>query len=618
MRRRGYNLVRFHFLDAALMAGRYRDFDFDPEKIDRLHYLMAALKRQGVYWLVDALSSENGAYGNVRPHRFVVAYDLKRDVYFRPDAQEHWKDLVRKMLAVNNKYTGSTILKDPALLAVNLVNEGGLQFTLRKGIDSSTVRDIQEWASRRKVSSQTGQETPLRQSTIAKDPSGLFTEIEIETADWMTRELRSLGYKGLVTSYSNGDTLQAAAVRSKLGLVSFHIYHDHPTDYVERGSRQAGGSSFDDGLSAFRSMAFNRQKGKPYILQEYGQPYWNTWRREAGLTIPAYAALQGWDGICHFANPVELEYGYDAESPVRTKAIYPFNIGLDPIARAGEVLAALLYRRGDVIESESRIVLKTAFSEISDPRRGMQGIPDDISRLALVTRVGLEVAGAEQKQPATLRFENSRLARVPLTEPVHQLSRKPQEDWRIRRKELAMSGLLDDNNKTADDGSTYHSDTGQILVSLATRSMRVFTPQTEAALFEKGCPFPIASITIQLCTTPALISVSALDSQPLRKSHRILIIVATDAVNSGASFLFDRRVLVNLGHLPVRIRTTRLRLTAVRDDDRTMQLFALDMAGNRTEQLPVTQSTGRINLDIDTAILKNGAAIFFELVSAPG
>jgi hypothetical protein len=49
-----------------------------------------------------------------------------------------------------------------------------------------------------------------------------------------------------------------------------------------------------------------------------------------------------------------------------------------------------------------------------------------------------------------------------------------------------------------------------------------------------------------------------------------------------------------------------------------MQLFALDMAGNRTEQLPVTQSTGRINLDIDTAKLKNGAAIFFELAPAPG
>lgn len=51
----GYNLARLHFVDASLMFGRDRDFDYDPETLDRIQYLLAALKRNGIYWMVDGL-----------------------------------------------------------------------------------------------------------------------------------------------------------------------------------------------------------------------------------------------------------------------------------------------------------------------------------------------------------------------------------------------------------------------------------------------------------------------------------------------------------------------------------------------------------------------------------
>ncbi len=59
----GYNLARLHFVDASLMFGRDKDFDYDPETLDRIHYLLAALKKNGIYWMIDGLSSLRGAYG---------------------------------------------------------------------------------------------------------------------------------------------------------------------------------------------------------------------------------------------------------------------------------------------------------------------------------------------------------------------------------------------------------------------------------------------------------------------------------------------------------------------------------------------------------------------------
>ena len=51
--RHGYNIARLTFLDASLMSGRDGDFDFDPQVLDRIHYLLAALKRNGISWIID-------------------------------------------------------------------------------------------------------------------------------------------------------------------------------------------------------------------------------------------------------------------------------------------------------------------------------------------------------------------------------------------------------------------------------------------------------------------------------------------------------------------------------------------------------------------------------------
>ncbi|MCS6758378.1 MAG: hypothetical protein MO852_04355 [Candidatus Devosia euplotis] len=59
----------------ALMFGRQGDFDIDPDVLDRIHYLMSALKREGISWIVDGMTSARG-----RLRRYDDRWDGKGDL----------------------------------------------------------------------------------------------------------------------------------------------------------------------------------------------------------------------------------------------------------------------------------------------------------------------------------------------------------------------------------------------------------------------------------------------------------------------------------------------------------------------------------------------------------
>lgn len=365
LRRRGYNLVRFHFADATLMTGRQKDNDFDPVQLDRLHYLMAAVKRQGVRWLVDGMTSPNGGKGNVEPHRWVQKYRLNLELYWSDSARQDWQDLVEQLWGRRNPYTGQSTLADPALMGVILVNENNIRFLqFNERSHPGLVGHFKAWLLSKAAADpalalrwpQPGHEDQLAanfeaalrkpdRSPRTADVERFLTDTETAAFADLSARIRKLGYEGPVTMLHTWFSAQANASRAALPWVDMHHYHDHPSDYTHRGSRIENTSSLPSAIPLVRDFAGARISGKPFTVSEYGQPFWNSFRHEAALTVPAAAALQGWSALCRMAeNSVNLDYRSKAE---RLSRITPFMIGLDPVARAGETLAALLYRRGD-------------------------------------------------------------------------------------------------------------------------------------------------------------------------------------------------------------------------------------------------------------------------------
>jgi hypothetical protein len=130
LRLTGYNLVRFHMVDAVLMNKTRANLAFDPVQLDRLYALLAVLKSEGIYWMFDGLSSSRGGFSNSiidknKDQWAPSPFNVKTGLYVSDTYREHFKDLVKKLFLPVNPYTARPIIDDPALAGIILVNEGG-------------------------------------------------------------------------------------------------------------------------------------------------------------------------------------------------------------------------------------------------------------------------------------------------------------------------------------------------------------------------------------------------------------------------------------------------------------------------------------------------------------
>lgn len=612
---RGYNLARLHFVDASLMMGRDRDFDFDPETLDRIHYLMAALKKEGIYWMIDGLTSWSGGYGGIE-HRWDPTPGLKLEMHYDEQAFSHWRRLVTSLLAGVNPYTGVAPIRDDALALLILVNEGGMEFETvvhesngKPHYPEGLRKPFNEWLQRRYSSDAELQKAwgdlqpdeSLQSSTIRlpadryndtarmRDLQAYFVSAEQALLEKMTEVVRRLGYDGLVSSYNNWPTNQTALTRSRLQAVTMNTYHDWVSGY-QSGAKITGESSIGDGAAYLRMAAAARWLGKPFVMSEYDHLFWNPYRYEAGLAVPSYAALQGWDALCrHGHGPIALRYG---EPFAHKRAMLPYAIALDPVARAGETLAALLFRRQDV--SRARNTIPFSVEDVSDLTGDMQAAePDGLTFLAVVSSIGLQ---------------KSEGLRTPYT--IGQ----PRSDGQAENllRSMKDAGLLASTNRTDPSIGVFESDTRELLFDVARKTLQVVTPRTEAAAFSSvTAPLPLGSLHIIRAEGGGLLAASVIDGAPsLAQSRRILIIYATDARNTGMRFRdAANRVIDDFGKLPVLIRKGSVSLSL---PERSGSWRLLPVGLDGTVHQPVLQRAGPVDLTLsnDTPL---GPTTFFLL-----
>lgn len=636
LRRTGYSFVRLHFVDAHLMTGRERDFDFDPEQLDRLYYLMFKLKSAGLYWMVDGMTSDNGGYGNVQPNRYAKKHQAKLDALLSERGFIHWAELVERLWASKNPYTGISPISDPAMLGMILVNEGGIGFQATVGGDrlpDALAAPFKDWLRRRYTSdsalrSAWGSDAGAGESLDADvklpqrvrgsgrrdvDFARFVADTERTAFHRMDAHVRKLGFGGLTTAYDNWGFLNADVARSAVQWVDMHAYSSLPSSHGQPGSRIAHTSIHSNVARYARELTNSRQWGKPFTVSEYGQPFWNQWRHESAALIPALAAHQGWDAICLFAEtPIQNNYGPSAFQ--RRQAIYPFGVGADPIARAGERLAAMLYVRGDVSPARGRLRMHVDPERALERDAGWAQIPEGLSRLALVTAVGLEFTA----MPARL--------------PAGQLSvdiTGPRPLWASRIESALVSagldrlsagvgalkdaGIVSDANRSEPQNKLYQTDTGQMTVDSKSNRILITTERTAVVVVRDGNA-QSGALNVRDASGPALFAVSSLDGQPLRRSKRMLVWVLTDAMNSEMTFDdTERSTLRKIGAFPPAVRAVSATLRVENESAGKTRIWPLSLAGERRTPLSVSSVAGAVQFALDTASLPEGPALFFEI-----
>ena len=630
-KRQGYNLIR---MAPAIQR------KFSPEALEKTDYFLATLGKNRIYCMVDCFldtdiraSWETGASRMDSTLRMYMGDEIVRS---------SWKRATSFMMNHVNPYTGLAWKDDTTIACMVLYNEQEWGFFHAK---SSIAKETQmefdvkfrQWLERKyndyKTLAKAWGEASIKSfaeiETPASFPSGskkvrdndfvLFCgDLSRENIQWMTKTLRETGYKGLIAQYNISHWLEGQEVRWEESQVTIaNTYHNHPTGFDKAGSKCGQDSSIGSGAWYWRGVASMRFADRPFIETEFNHSFWNPYQYECGAVFGAYSALQGLDALSI--------HGNGTFSTSKASGLSTFEVAKSPIARAGEFLAGYLYLRKDVKTSPHRIELQIPSDYVNKDGNGSKSVSSEQGKLAFITGFSLAF-------PQAKRAEG--VANIPTPDLVlgpdgGSEFQSAGGGWAINSQDdksakfslasavkgLKEKGIIKEDNLSDPEKGIFQSDSGEITMRTKENLLKIVTARSEAIALEGGKSEKADALNVLKTSVPALVAASAVDTEKLTVSKRIVLVYSTYAVNSGMELSNDRTTLVNLGGAPVLMRVGKLELTLKNSNASKMSLYALGFDGTHHEKLPLKYADGILNVSIDTATLKDGPTPFFELVA---
>ena len=616
----GFNAIRWHFLDYTLMMGKKADIlpvpvkpeeiSFDPLMTDMFFYLFHLLKERGIYSIVDMATSSAGWTSGYpylsdpqKAPRIANRY-FKNAMYYDPVLRANWKAGVTRLLTMRNPYTGTSLKEDPALAAVVFFNEQFFDWTPQhcNALDGEWQRWMQKRSGTRKT-------FPKLQKSLAysTDPVGIamslfIGEKEAELVDFYLRTVRECGYPGLVNTFDNYFTLNRIPAMEKLSVIAAHPYNFHPV-YSGKATLIEQGSSITGSPGMAVQCPFF---GKPFFVTEYNHVMWNRFRHEGTIRGATVAALQNYGAFIMHADGVVLTQ----------RPMLPFQAADDPIWRGNNLLTHFIFLRGDVAPNPHSIAFYVTDEDIR--KEGLGEVNFRLSALGWIARLGVlyEHSGNIGKARPSLAVSprNGALRTIGKAPQTPETELSTEALVRILRKK----NLLPDDNRSKPEQGIYHSATNEVLVDVKHQEMSVITPRLEMQVVKrKNKTFELDALTIRSASIPAGIAAVSLEkTAALPDSGHVLLVVLTDALNSGMKFASQKRVeLMEKGKQPVLLQCGTF-FMELKSRMTTPVLYALNCSGKRMEKIPVRIQNGLLSFTVDTGRLKE-PAIFFELVETP-
>lgn len=146
--------------------------------------------------------------------------------------------------------------------------------------------------------------------------------------------------------------------------------------------------------------------------------------------------------------------------------------------------------------------------------------------------------------------------------------------------------------------------------------MTVNTPRFQGVCGEAGASAKLNDVSVKLLRTRGIASVASLQKEKsISNAERLLIVYATNALNSGMTFADESmRKCLHFGGNPTLVETGRFRVEIRNRNAENLRLYSLRMNGARSGEIkPVSTANGVFVAEIDTAKLPDGPALYFEL-----
>ena len=648
----GYNLVRLHYVCRYLMGFKIHypphrtiaqaglpqtaaEIEFDKGNVDRFDYLLKCFKERGIYVNLDLMN----APGFSMAYRQGPEESFKTSLLFDPAYRNHWKVAVEYLMNRENPYTKTKLKDEPAVAFVNFFNEQDF-ILAQKHAMVQFEKPFQNWLRKkygteealRKVWGKNAafesagkiSEAVLRKGDgTARDTGDFLIATMREMTTWYFETVRAAGYPGLFNHWDMIMRTMEIPARSLMPAIAQHTYFAHPNTTPTRNlAKKSKGAVFMGGVnldttvdqssslnsSYFRAAAMARFLDRPYMITEYSHSAFNRYRHERGLYFGSYAALQGWDDLTPHSSTIRLS----------VDPLWCFEHGMDPIARASEVVAGFAFLRGDVKEAPHSVGVLLKNKNLF-PKNYLAAVGDDYGKLSMLTKVGI------------LYPEGRPLVKVGTAKP--SLTLEPESfsplrvtSWYVSADNsdgalfpkfaelLRKEKILPQGNRTDWSKRIYQSETGELTLDALRKKMTVVTPRLEGAILKPGqqTSLPVLSVG----KVPAAVSVAAASLKPdenLKDASHILLTVATNAFNTNMTFEnASMFCCVNPGELPVLMESIQCRIALATTRTALPKVYALHLDGTRFAELPCRLENGKLVLNLDTSKLSNGTP-FFEI-----
>jgi hypothetical protein len=399
--RSGANLVRLHHLDVvapwtdkivnrSLFGGQAPGTTrrLDPVMLDKFDYLIKCFKDRGIYIFLSPVSSRFIRPGDGFPGDEAgfkdLAQGLKLEGMFDPFLIALQKEYLTDLLTHINPYTGNSLVNEPALALIEIINENTLLWIQPRhwfALESDYYRDMlgkqfRDWLFRKLGSEQAILDrwsepgiSPLLEGEDLKKGIIRFPHVYMIDQEWpvsgarrsdtnqflfdlqtqyfrsMAEFLRDIGLK-IPVAGSNHWSDMAADLRSnaELDFVDRHSYWTHPEseyNYIAGQGVQCRPMVKDTRGGHIGEDARRRIEGKPFTISEWHNPLPNPYRAEGLPIMAAYASLHNWH---------PMQYAYWGSRSLEADTINSFEAMFDPAQMNLIPICALLFHRQDFKE----------------------------------------------------------------------------------------------------------------------------------------------------------------------------------------------------------------------------------------------------------------------------
>ena len=636
VRAQGYNLFRMHGIDSWLMAYSTRDKTPLPKFADRWDRIIAEFKKQGIYVQYNIFAF--WLYSSEKDWFHVAEQRMAHKIMFilgRSWERERFAEMAQRMLNHVNPHTGLAWKDDPSFLAVEFYNELGLGIPyapkMKREYPDCYSFFMKKWSAflKRKYGS-----VPYR-----KRPGGAYTDAMLEnppipvehdrsplrvdydefwyehlkeTYRFCETTVRGTGYSGLLVQCPMPALRCAAVSWEMIPVPDGHTYHCHPYNGEQPGSKVEQYSSIGTAAEPFRSMYGKRIYGRPFFSNEYNYVFRNPYQFESPLAYAAYAALNNWSSLAIHSNAVALKMAPE-------ERISSFSVYNNPVLRAGEFLAAMLFLRGDVTPARHHVAVAVPRAHVFRIGNSNRALSPAQSRLGLLTDVApffpdlpicSSVPEPEKPDMTLLPAGSSDIVWHGWFAQAKENSASDR-DLNSVVEQMRRQGILPPGNKTDIAGGVYQSETGELTLRTKENQMTLQTSRSEGAALAAGKRARLDVLEIRETSVNALTALTSVDGKRLRDSERMVLIYSTRAANTDMEHDAEGSHLRMIGTAPIRMQCGRFSVRI--RSDRPLRCYALRINGIRTEELPLKRISGGYLLECDTSRLKHGPTPFFEL-----